>query len=67
MSGGNYEIDLKATIEAVKNHALNSMVLKAIPDPSARDLFSKIVHGFNRRGVSTQTVIDVFMEMATEE
>ncbi len=63
-----YKIDIPALIKEIINDSMNQILLNSMPvDDDTKKQFSKILTAFNRRGVSTQTVIEVFMEAFKEE
>lgn len=57
-----YKIDVVALLKEMHNDSMNKALLNAIPDDTAKAQFYKILCGFNKRGVSTQTVFEVLME-----
>ncbi len=62
-----FKIDIAALFIEAMNTTQNKMLLGAVKGEAERKQFHKILTAFNKRGVSTQTILDALMEAFTEE
>ena len=61
-----YSLDFNAIINELKNSTINKMITMAIPDEEQSKGVQKVFRAFNRRGVSSETVMAVFLDLAKE-
>ena len=64
-----YEINIVARVKQMIDDGMNQILISAMPpgDDETKKQIYKIMTEFNRRGISTQTVLEVFAEALKEE
>ena len=62
-----YSLNYGAIINEIKNMTLNKMVLMAIQDEEQHKSVQKFLRAFNKRGVSSEIVMEVMLEVAKED
>lgn len=62
-----YSLNLAGIINEIKNMTLNNMILMAINDEEQNKNVKKFLRAFNKRGVSSEIVMAVMLEMSREE
>ena len=62
-----YSVNLEGIINEIKNMTLNNMILMAINDEEQNKNVKKFLRAFNKRGVSSEIVMAVMLEISREE
>ena len=61
-----YSLDFNAIINELKNSTINKMITMAIPDQEQSKGVEKFFRAFNRRGISSEVVMAVMLDIAKE-
>ena len=66
-NGNEFSINFSAMIAEIKNQTLNKMIVGSMPNDKDARMIYKMLRAFNRRGITSEVVIEVLMEAFREE